>query len=301
VTRRVQVVEVGPRDGLQNESALVPVETKAAFIQALVAAGHTEIEATSFVSPARVPQLADAEILLRRLGRPAGVRLHVLVPNPKGLERALRAGAQAVAVFVAASETFNRRNLGMPVAAALSGIAEVVAEARHQGLPVRGYVSTVVHCPFEGRIPPGPPLRLAARLLELGCEQVSLGETIGKATPNEIRLLLRGAEEENLLPRCALHLHDTYGMAVANVMAGLEAGVRVFDASAGGLGGCPFAPGAAGNLATEDLVHLLDGLGLEHGLQPARLQEAAALIEAALGHPLPGRAYRARARGPSQP
>lgn len=294
----VGIVEVGPRDGLQNEPGVVPAAERVRFIEALADAGHARIEAGAFVAPAAVPSMAGSDEVFRALARRPGVTYLALVPNEKGLERALAGGAGAVAVFTAASETFNRRNINAGIEESFARLAPVVDGARRAGLPVRGYVSTVVHCPYEGRIAPSAVVPLVRRLLDLGAGEVSLGETIGRATPNEVRGLLRALRSEGLLDRCAGHFHDTCGTGVANVLAAFEEGVRVFDASAGGLGGCPYAPGAAGNVATEDLLHLFAGLGVPTGIDFARQVAATAIIEAALGRPLSGRAYRAGRKAP---
>lgn len=291
---RVRITEVGPRDGLQNEGVPVPTEAKVAFVRALVAAGLREIEVSSFVRPDRVPQLADAEEVFARLGRaPAGVTYLALVPNQRGLDRALAAGAGKVAVFTAATESFNQRNVNATIAESLARFAPVVAGARRAGIAVRGYVSTAFVCPYEGRTPPARAVDVCRRLLDLGCDEIDVGDTIGAATPPDVAALL-----DLLLPhvpaeRVVLHFHDTRGTALVNVVEGLRHGVAAFDASAAGLGGCPFAPGATGNLATEDLLFLLSGLGVEHGVDLERLRDAARPVEAILGRPLPGKVYRA--------
>jgi isopropylmalate/homocitrate/citramalate synthase len=285
--RRVRVYEVGPRDGLQNEATAVPTAVKAEFVRALVAAGLREVEVTSFVSPRAVPQLADADELLPLLPEAPGLRFPVLVPNERGLDRALAAGAKAVAVFTAASDAFTERNIGMSVAASLDTFRPVVARASAQDIWVRGYVSTALGCPYAGRVDPARAVGVAEALLALGVDEVCLGDTIGVGVPSGVqeldaRLLAAGIPRE----RTAWHFHDTRGTALANVMAGLQDGVATFDASTGGTGGCPYAPGAAGNLATEDLVYLLDGLGIEHGVSLDRVLDAARFISDALGRPL---------------
>lgn len=291
---RVVLTEVGPRDGLQNERRPVPTEAKVAFVRALLAAGATDVEVSSFVRPDLVPQLADAEALFRALGpAPQGVTFGALVPNEKGLERALAVGVGKVAVFTAASETFNQKNVNASIAASLTRFEPVARGAKAAGRTLRGYVSTAIACPFEGRIAPGAVLDVTQRLLDLGCDEVSVGDTIGAGTPGDVLRLL-----DALLPRVPLsalvmHFHDTRGMAVANTLASLQRGVYRFDASAGGLGGCPFAPGAAGNAATEDLVFLCTGLGLAHGLDLERLRAASDLVAAHLDHPLASRVQRA--------
>jgi len=291
----VQISEVGPRDGLQNEPCPIPTERKAAFVRALMAAGHREIEITSFVRPDRVPQLADADELCRLLGAPPeGVTFSALVPNERGLDRALATGSIGkVGVFTAASETFNQRNVNASIAQSIQRFRPVATQARSAGLALRGYVSVALGCPYEGYVPPPVVADVSRRLLDLGCEEISVGDTIGSATPADVgRLLdtlrpaLQGA------PLC-LHFHDTRGMAVANTVEGLRHGVSRFDASSGGLGGCPFAPGAAGNLATEDLLFLLNGLGIGHGVRLAGQRAASRVLEGALGHALVSRVFQA--------
>jgi hydroxymethylglutaryl-CoA lyase len=285
--RRVRIYEVGPRDGLQNEATPIPTEAKLRYIELLGEAGLREIEATSFVSPRAVPQLADAEALFAGLRRRPGVRYVALVPNLRGLERAERAGADAIAVFTAATDEFTRRNIGMTVAESLATFAPVVAAARERSWWTRGYVSTAFGCPYRGRVEPAWAVEVGLRLLELGVDEVCFGDTIGVGVPSQVGELVGLAVEAGIpLDLIALHLHDTRGTALANVWAGLAAGVRCFDASTGGTGGCPYAPGAAGNLATEDLVYLLDGEGWEHGVSLAGVLEAARFIAGALGRPL---------------
>ncbi len=284
---RVRIYEVGPRDGLQNEARRVATGDKRRFIELLVAAGLQDIEATSFVSPRAVPQLADADELLRSLPRNPAVRYPVLVPNLRGLERAEAAGARAIAVFTAATDAFAEHNIGMSVETSLRTFGPLLDRAGELGWWRRGYVSTAFGCPYTGRVEPERAVRVAARLLELGVDEVCFGDTIGVAVPSQVRELLGRVRGSGLpVGRVALHFHDTRGTAVANVVAGLEAGVRCFDSSTGGTGGCPYAPGAAGNLATEDLVYLLDGLGLPHRAALRRVLEAARFISGALGRPL---------------
>jgi hydroxymethylglutaryl-CoA lyase len=297
MTDAVELVEVGPRDGLQNESEVLPTEAKVRFIDALTAAGHRRIEVTAFVSPKRIPQLADAADVMARIVRKEGVRYGALVPNAKGLERALRAGADEVAVFTASSETFNRKNINAGIDESFDRFRPVLEEAARRGLPVRGYLSTVLHCPYEGRIHPEVSLALAQRLLDLGCYEVSLGDTIGRATPGEVRELCELLEGKGILGRCAGHFHDTYGMGVANVLAAWDCGMRVFDSSSGGLGGCPYAPGASGNVATEDLLYLFDGLGVQVGCDLSAQVEATRIIETTIGWTPPGRVYGAMRGG----
>ncbi len=290
----VRVYEVGPRDGLQNESRVVSTEDKRRFVGLLAAAGLREIEATSFVSPRSVPQLADADELVRSLPGDDGIRYPVLVPNARGLERAEAAGARAVAVFTAATDEFTHHNIGMSVQASLDAFRPVLERAGRLGWWRRAYVSTAFGCPYSGRVEPGRAVAVALRLLDLGIDEVCFGDTIGVAVPTDVRALLARALEAGVpVSRMALHFHDTRGTALANVVAGLEAGVRCFDASAGGTGGCPYAPGAAGNLATEDLVFLLDGMGFQHGVDLPRLLAAAQFMAARLGRPLSSRVGRA--------
>jgi hydroxymethylglutaryl-CoA lyase len=287
VADRVRIYEVGPRDGLQNEAVSVPTDTKRRYIQLLVAAGLREIEATSFVSPAAIPQLADADELLPGLPRIDGARYPVLVPNLRGLARAEAAGADAIAVFTAASDAFTTRNIGMTIAESLAAFAPVLARAGELGWWRRGYVSTAFGCPFSGAVDPDRAVEVGLRLLELGVEEVCFGDTIGVAVPSQVSDLAGRAIDAGIPPdRIAFHFHDTRGTALANVVAGLGAGIRCFDASTGGTGGCPYAPGAAGNLATEDLVYLLDGTGHEHGVRLDAVLEAARFIASALGRPV---------------
>lgn len=285
--RTVRIYEVGPRDGLQNEALPIPTQAKLRYIELLAAAGLREIEVTSFVSPRAVPQLADAEALFAGLRRRPGVHYVALVPNLRGLERAERAGADAVAVFTAATDAFTRHNIGMTVAESLATFRPIVAAARERGWWVRGYVSTAFGCPYSGRVEPERAVEVSLRLLELGVAEVCFGDTIGVAVPSQVAELVGRAEQAGLDPKqIALHLHDTRGTALANVTAGLAAGVRCFDSSTGGTGGCPYAPGAAGNLATEDLVYLLDGEGWQHGVNLDAVLAAARYIAGALGRPL---------------
>ena len=284
---RVRIYEVGPRDGLQNEAAAIQTGTKRRYVGLLVDAGLAEIEATSFVSPAAIPQLADADQLLPLLPAHPGVRYPVLVPNLRGMARAEAAGATAVAVFTAASDAFTTRNIGMSVAESLAAFAPVLDRAGELGWWRRGYVSTAFGCPYTGRVDPPRAVDFGLRLLELGVDEVCFGDTIGVGVPSQVTELSELAGAAGVpLERTAFHFHDTRGTALANVVAGLAAGIRCFDASTGGTGGCPYAPGAAGNLATEDLVYLLDGMGFEHGVDLGRLLVAARFIADALGRPL---------------
>lgn len=293
---RVTIVEVGPRDGLQNEPVPVDTATKAAFIEGLAAAGLRHIEVTSFVNPKRIPQLADATQVLAALPAREGVVWSALVPNMKGLERAVEAGVKRIAVFTAASETFTQKNIGMTIDQSLAAFGEVIPAALAAGMNVRGYVSTVIACPYEGAVAPGRVVAVTEHLLELGVDEVSLGDTIGVAVPTEVEALLAAVLEHVAPSRLALHLHDTCGTALANVLVGLQMGVTTYDASAGGLGGCPYAPGAAGNLATEDLVYFLERMGVDTGVNLERLVAASSVIETALGRPLPSKQMR-RLRG----
>ncbi len=283
--KRVRVIEVGPRDGLQNEKAQIPTEAKIRFIDLLSAAGFDTIEATSFVSPKAIPQLADASAVMAGVTRRAGVSYPVLVPNQKGMERALAAGVRSVAVFTAASETFTRHNINATIAESLANFRPVLEMASHEGVPVRGYISTVFGCPYEGAVPPANVLEVAERLLELGVEELSLGDTIGVATPNQVVEIVTLLARQIPMEKLALHFHDTRGTALANVLTGLQLGVTTYDSSAGGLGGCPYAPGAAGNLATEDLLYLLHGLGIKTGIDLNKVVEATSVIATYLDHP----------------
>jgi hydroxymethylglutaryl-CoA lyase len=279
---RVTVVEVGPRDGLQNEAAIVPTAAKVQFIEMLAATGLPVVEATSFVHPAAVPQLADADQVLPAIARRPGVRYPVLVPNMRGMERAIAAGADAIAVFTAASEAFAQANIRMTIAESLEAFAPVLATARAAGMWTRGYVSTAFGCPYQGEVDPAAVADVAVALDELGCDQISVGDTIGVAEPDDVRRVLSPLLERMPVERLALHLHDTRGRAIDNAEAGLHLGITTFDASASGLGGCPFAPGAPGNLATETLVSWLHGLGVETGVDEPALREASAYIRSQL-------------------
>jgi hydroxymethylglutaryl-CoA lyase len=287
MTERVRIYEVGPRDGLQNESAQIPTATKARFIELLADAGLTEIEATSFVAPRAIPQLADADDLMRDLTRRPGVRYPVLVPNLRGLDRAAAAGADALAVFTATTDAFTLANIGMTVDASIAAFEPVLARAGDMGWWRRAYVSTAFGCPFTGAVLPARPLEIALRLFDIGADEVCFGDTIGVAVPRQVTTLTGLAIDAGVAAaRLAFHFHDTRGTALANVAAGLDAGVRCFDASTGGTGGCPYAPGAAGNLATEDLVYFLDSSGWEHGASLNGVLVAARFIAEALGRPL---------------
>jgi hydroxymethylglutaryl-CoA lyase len=287
---RVRIYEVGPRDGLQNERTAVSTPTKRRFVELLVQAGLREIEATSFVSPRAIPQLADADVLLRTLPAAAdgaGLRYPVLVANQRGFDRATAAGATAIAVFTAASDRFAEQNIGMDVARSLATFGPLIAAARARGWWVRAYVSTAFGCPFVGRIEPARVVEVVSDLAGLGVDEVCLGDTIGVGVPSQVHDLTGRLVAAGLpVDRLAYHFHDTRGTALANVMAGLEDGIACFDSSTGGTGGCPYAPGAAGNLATEDLVYLLDGLGIAHGVRLEGVLEAARFIAGVLDRPL---------------
>jgi len=294
----VTVVEVGPRDGLQNEHAAVDTADKIAFVDRLSAAGHKAIEVSAFVSPKWVPQMADATQVFAGITRRPGTRYTALVPNQRGLERATAAGADEVAIFAAASETFSRKNINQSIDESLAAYAGVCADAKAAGLPVRGYLSTCFVCPFEGPVDPARVASIAGRLLEIGVYEVAISDTIGAATPGDVLRVLGAVSDRLPLHQTALHFHDTRGTALANVLAGLDYGVTTFDSSSGGLGGCPFAPGAAGNLATEDLLFMLNGLGIETGVSIDRVAVASRFIETKLDHRLPSRYLQAPALNP---
>jgi len=279
----VRIVEVGPRDGLQNEKAIVPTPAKVELIDRLSATGLQCIEATSFVSPKWVPQLADAEQVMASIDRRPGVRYPVLVPNLKGYERAVAAGATDVAVFTAASEAFNRRNTNAGIDESLERFAPVLERARADGVAVRGYVSTVLGCPYQGEVPLADVVRVARALHAMGCYEVSLGDTIGVGTPARARAMLRAVAAEVPMSALAVHFHDTYGQALANLLACLEEGVAVVDSSVSGTGGCPYARGASGNVATEDVVYMLHGMGISTGVDLQRLVETGRWLASLLG------------------
>jgi isopropylmalate/homocitrate/citramalate synthase len=287
VTDRVRIYEVGPRDGLQNEATPLATDVKRRFVELLVDAGLREIEATSFVAPSAIPALADADDLLPSLPRAPGVRYPVLVPNMRGMGRAEAAGADAIAAFTATTDAFTTHNIRMTVEESLAAFAPVLARAGELGWWRRGYVSTAFGCPYTGAVTPGRAVEVALRLLELGVEEVCFGDTIGVGVPAQVDELTARAVDAGIpVGKIAYHFHDTRGTALANVAAGLRAGVRCFDAATGGTGGCPYAPGAAGNLATEDLVYLLDASGYEHGVDLAKVLVAARFVAEALGKPL---------------
>ena len=295
VPRSVRVVEVGPRDGLQNEKASVPTGQKIHFIQMLAEAGLPVVEATSFVSRRAIPQLSDASEVMAGLTRLPDTAYPVLVPNVKGMERALAAGVRSIAVFTAASESFTRHNINATIAESLANFRPVVVMARQEGVPVRGYISTVFGCPYEGAVDPRQALRVAQALLEMGINELSLGDTIGVATPNQVVDVISLFVNEGAIPveQVAVHFHDTRGTALANVLAALQLGVSIVDSSAGGLGGCPYAPGAAGNLATEDLLYMLHGMGIETGVNLEKVVEATRFITPYLGHAPTSKYYQA--------
>jgi isopropylmalate/homocitrate/citramalate synthase len=287
---RVTVYEVGPRDGLQNEKENVPTDVKIAFIEKLADAGLPAIEVTSFVKPSAIPQLADAAEVVRGVRRRSGLRLPVLVPNLKGFEAARAVGVREIAVFTAASETFNRRNINCGIEESIERFRPVVSAAMQDRIRVRGYVSTAFGCPYEGSVPAESVREVVHMLLDLGIEEISLGDTIGVATPNQVydvidSLYASGITRELL----ALHMHDTRGTALANVCAGLDCGITIYDSSAGGLGGCPYAPGAAGNLATEDLLYLLEGMGIVTGVTLSAVAEASIFLARHTGRTPPSR------------
>ncbi|MGK7296739.1 MAG: hydroxymethylglutaryl-CoA lyase [Candidatus Wenzhouxiangella sp. M2_3B_020] len=281
----VKIVEVGPRDGLQDESRYVPVETKLRLIHRLGECGLEVIEATSFVSPRWVPQLADAEDLMAGLKRRPGVRYPVLVPNEKGYDRARRAGAEEVAVFSAASEAFNRKNINCSIDESFERFRPVLERAKSDGVRVRGYISCVLGCPYQGQVPIADVVRVAEALYEAGCAEISLGDTIGTGTPEKTGDMLDAVLEAIPAEKLAVHLHDTYGQALANIHVSLEKGLRIVDSSVAGIGGCPYARGATGNVATEDVVYMLDGLGMRTGVDLKALSRVGNWIAGKLGRP----------------
>ncbi|MCC4117499.1 hydroxymethylglutaryl-CoA lyase [Aromatoleum toluclasticum] len=291
--QNVRIVDVGPRDGLQNEKHIVPTETKVELIARLADAGLTAIEATSFVSPKWVPQMGDNAAVMAAIERRPGVSYPVLTPNLKGFEAALAAGAEEVAVFGAASESFSQKNINCSIAESLERFRPVTEAAHAAGVKVRGYVSCVVGCPYEGPVAPEKVAEVAATLMEMGCYEVSLGDTIGSGNPVNIARMLEAVMKRVPVERLAGHYHDTYGMAAANIYASLQMGVSVYDASVGGLGGCPYAAGASGNVATEDVVWLLNGLGIQTGIDVERLVDIAAWISTVLGREPASRVARA--------
>lgn len=291
--RRVKMVEVGPRDGLQNEKAIVPTAVKIALIDRLSATGLTAIETTSFVAPKWVPQMADNAQVMAGISRKAGVVYPVLVPNLAGLEGALACGVEEIAVFASASELFSQKNINCSVAESLERFAAVIAVAQKHRVKVRGYLSCVLGCPYEGKVAPATVARVAARLLELGCYEISLGDTIGVGTPGQAQTLIDVVAAQVPVEKLAAHFHDTYGQALTNIFAVLERGVAVVDSSVAGLGGCPYAAGAAGNVASEDLLYMLNGLGIETGVDLNALVSAGHYISRELGRPSGSRVARA--------
>lgn len=284
----VELFEVGPRDGLQNEAREIPLGEKVAFVDCLSRAGFSRIEAASFVSPKWVPQMAGSGEVLAGIRRAEGVRYAALVPNMRGFEEARAAGADEIAVFASASEGFSKANINASIAESLARFAAVLEEARHIDLPVRGYVSCVIDCPYDGPVDPAAVAEVADKLFAMGCYEISLGDTIGAGTPDKVAKMLLAVRQKVPARRLAGHFHDTKGRAMANIDAALALGVRVFDTAAGGLGGCPFAPGAAGNVATESVARHLKALGYQTGLDPEVLEEAAAMARAMRGHPADG-------------
>jgi len=298
MTKHVTIVEVGPRDGLQNEQAAVSTADKIEFVNRLSAAKLPVIEVTAFVSPKWVPQLADADQVFAGITRSPGTRYSALVPNTEGLERALAARVTEVAVFAAATETFSRKNINKSISESLVIYADVCRRALDAGLRVRGYLSTAFGCPFEGAVPPQQVADVAARLFALGVFEVAISDTIGIAHPGQVPIVLDAVLARVPANHIALHFHDTRGTALANVLTALPFGITTFDASAGGLGGCPYAPGAAGNLATDDLIYMLNGMGVETGVSLPALSEASAFMASRLDHPLPSR-YAQAVRPPA--
>ncbi|UGB37280.1 hydroxymethylglutaryl-CoA lyase [Frateuria soli] len=290
----VRIVEVGARDGLQNEKTLLPAEVKIALIDRLSSTGLTTIEATSFVSPRWVPQLADAAEVFAGIRKVPGVRYPVLVPNLQGYERARAVGAQEIAVFTAASEAFNRKNINASIDESIERFIPVIERARADRVAVRGYVSTVLGCPYQGEVPVADVVRVAERLHALGCYEVSLGDTIGVGTPSRARAMLRAVAQAVPMPALAVHFHDTYGQALANILACLEEGVRVVDSAVSGTGGCPYAKGATGNVATEDVAYMLEGMGLHTGVDLDLLIATGAWLSAQLHKETASRVTRAR-------
>ena len=281
----IRIVEVGPRDGLQNEKTPVSVADRIAFIEALVGAGLHTVEVGAFVSPKAIPQMVNSDQVLRGLDHHRSSEFHVLVPNEKGYEAARAAGAKVIAVFASASEGFSRANINCSVAESIDRFKPVVARAKADGIKVRGYISCVLGCPFDGEVKPSAVANVADMLWELGCYEISLGDTIGVGTPLKAKALLRAVAGTVPIAHLAMHFHDTYGQALANLSAGMEEGVRVIDSAAGGLGGCPYAPGATGNVATEDVVYMLEGMGIATGVDMTRLVAATNAVSKLIGRP----------------
>ncbi len=296
----VRIVEVGPRDGLQNEKALVDVEVKVALIDALVDAGVTTVECGSFVSPKWVPQMADTALVLQRIRRVPGVGYPVLVPNLKGLEAALQAGAREIAIFAAASETFSQRNINCSVSESLLRLRSVAETALARGINVRGYVSCVLGCPYEGEVAFSAVCQVARELHQMGCHEISLGDTIGVGTPLRAQKMIEAVATHVPIPQLAVHFHDTWGQALANILASLELGIAVIDSSVAGLGGCPYAAGATGNVATEDLVYMLNGMGIDCGVDLRKLAAAGRMISAHLGRAIASKTGVALESSPSR-
>ncbi len=290
---RVKVCEMGPRDGLQNEPGVVATGDKIRYIDLLSASGLPLIETTSFVRPSAIPQLTDAEDVMAGIERRPGVTYLCLVPNVRGLERARAAGVGAVAVFTAATDSFTKRNINMTIDESLAAFGEVVNAARAEGMWVRGYVSTAFGCPYEGKVPIERVVRVATALAEMAVDEISIGDTIGVATPDRVAAVAEALQREMPVERLAMHFHDTRGTALANVLAALQMNVATFDAASGGLGGCPYAPGASGNLATEDLLYMLHGMGIETGVDLDAVRAATRFVASALGREMPSRVFRA--------
>jgi hydroxymethylglutaryl-CoA lyase len=291
--KRVKMVDVGPRDGLQNEPGVVPTDAKVELVNRLSDAGLPAVEATSFVSPKWVPQMADASEVMARIRRKPGVSYPVLVPNMKGLEAAIAAGVEEIAVFGAATESFSRRNTNCSIAESFERFEPVCKAALDRGIKVRGYVSVVLGCPYEGEVAPQAVANVARRLWDMGCYDISLGDTIGAGTPGKVQRMIEAVAVHIPVGKLGGHYHDTYGQATANILASLEMGVATFDSSVAGLGGCPYSPGATGNVASEDVLYLLDGLGIETGVNMDRLLDAAEFICGVLGRPTNSRAGKA--------
>ena len=289
----VKLYEVGPRDGLQNEARLIPTTDKVALIDALSSTGLAAIEVTSFVNPKWIPQLADAVDVAKGITRKPGVAYSALVPNRQGLDGAERAGMREIAVFLSASETHNKKNVNKTIAATLEAFKETVPPALEKGMRVRAYVSTVFGCPYEGAVDPNKALELCHALRALGCYQISLGDTIGVGTPRQVRDVLTRVLAEFPAPDVAVHFHDTRGTALANILVAVELGITTVDSALGGLGGCPYAPGAAGNVATEDVVYMLDGMGVRTGIDLEKLIDCSRLASTLVGHEMPSKYYRA--------
>ena len=281
----VRIIEMGPRDGLQNEKTQVNVEARIAFVEALVAAGLSTVEVGAFVSPKAIPQMANSDQVLRGISHVKSAEFHVLVPNEKGYDAARAAGAEVVSVFAAASEGFSRANINCSIAESIERFKPVLVRAKADGVKVRGYISCVLGCPFDGEIKPKAVADLARTLWDLGCYEISLGDTIGVGTPLKAKQMLRAVAAEVAADKLAMHFHDTYGQALANLYAGMEEGVRVIDSAAGGLGGCPYAPGATGNVATEDVVYMLEGMGIATGVDMDKLLAATNEVSQLIGRP----------------